>query len=309
MSRLSLPAIAAISLAFVACDPSAKAKDGEGPSARSAQLSGEWESCSASTHCAGDLRCFENMCRATSVSALGDYYWALGNRLSAEGEIDGALEAFNSAVGQYKAGGAKSPPAALLCDQGRAMARGAADGDLAEQAAQVLHRCMLAVPVSSPLRARALRGLAVLADTGLDPNALAGDTTAPKYMTGDAKKKTSSVDTVQLSVSSDQTHNKKSFTGWMAKLQTPDTLALLRPCWQQHNEATKAESLVVTLEFRSKYYEGEFASQDRYVLSVGAAPAGVGSACVHGVVKTLLEEFSARGSWKANMTLTLAPQG
>lgn len=309
MSRLSLCAIAAMTLAITACDPSAKAKEGEGVTARSAQLSAEWESCAASTQCAGDLRCFENMCRsATKVSTLGDYYWALGNRLSNEGELEGSLDAFNRAIGTYKAGGIEPAPAALLCDHGRALARAATDPDLAEQAAQTLHRCLLAVPPSSSLRARALRGLAVLADAGLDETKLAGKSAATKYMTGDALKKAASVDLVKLTVTSDQTHNKASFTEWMATLQSSETLALLKPCWKLHNEATQADALTVTLEFRSRYYEGEFASQDRYVLSVGTAPAGAGPMCVHTVVKELLDEFSGRGSWKSNLTLMLAPE-
>ena len=251
------------------------------------------------------------MCRSpTKVSTLGDYYWTLGNHLLALGELDPALDAFNRAAGQYQAEGAKAPPAALLCDQGQALAMGREDPDRAEQAAQVLHRCLLAVPPSSSLRTAALKGLAVLSDAGLDEMKLAPKQAATKYMTGDAVKKSVGIDLVELAVTSDENYaSKKSFASWMELMQAPAALEALKPCWQAHNDATNEDKLSVTLELKSKYIQGEFADQDRYALTIGAAPGGAGAACVHAAVTAMAGEYrGGSGSWKANFTYQLAPR-
>ena len=74
----------AVVAAFAGCDSRAKASDPQGGRAES--KSKEYESCGASMHCQDDLRCFDNVCRRTARSAVGDYFAALGTQLRAKGE-------------------------------------------------------------------------------------------------------------------------------------------------------------------------------------------------------------------------------
>ena len=75
----------------VGCDSRAKASD---PNAvRPDQKSKEYESCGASLHCQDDLRCFDNACRRTARSAVGDYFAALGARLRGAGDLEASIDA------------------------------------------------------------------------------------------------------------------------------------------------------------------------------------------------------------------------
>src|SRR5574338_199662 len=81
-------ALAIISALF-ACDSRAKASDPEG--GRADSKSKEYESCGASVDCAEGLRCFQQMCRRTARSTVGDYFAALGNQLRVQGLADLAM--------------------------------------------------------------------------------------------------------------------------------------------------------------------------------------------------------------------------
>src|SRR5262245_52896402 len=91
-----------------ACDSRAKASDPL--TSRVESKSKEYESCGASMHCQDDLRCFDQTCRRTARSAVGDYYAALGTQLRTRGELAGAVDAFNKALGHYDSEKIALPP-------------------------------------------------------------------------------------------------------------------------------------------------------------------------------------------------------
>jgi len=66
--------VLALAASAVACDSRAKASDPS--SVRSDQKSKELESCSTSSQCQDNLRCFDNTCKRTARSTVGDYYAA-----------------------------------------------------------------------------------------------------------------------------------------------------------------------------------------------------------------------------------------
>src|SRR5690348_15064612 len=170
--------LAACALA-IGCDSRAKASD---PAARDQKSSKEYESCAASVDCADGLRCFDHECRRTQRSTVGDYFAALGAHLRVKGDIEGAIDAYDRAVGHYDSEKVPLPPD-VDCAYGAALAAGKANKAHAELGARVLHRCVLAVPVGSDLRRRALADLATLNDMGLDPLALGRSNLADVYLT------------------------------------------------------------------------------------------------------------------------------
>src|SRR5687767_15467712 len=94
--------ILGIALALIgACDSRASATDPQGGT-RAEQKSKEYESCGATMHCQDELRCFDQVCRRPTRSAVGDYQAALGTAASARGEHDVAIRAFEAVVGHYE---------------------------------------------------------------------------------------------------------------------------------------------------------------------------------------------------------------
>ena len=90
--------------ALAACDTKATAGDpqtGTGP--RAEQKSREYESCGATLHCQENLRCFDNTCRRTTRSAVGDYYAAVAAAALRRGEAEPAIASYAQAINQYEA--------------------------------------------------------------------------------------------------------------------------------------------------------------------------------------------------------------
>src|SRR4051812_11248303 len=162
--RASIVALLAL---CAACDSKATASDPQA-TARPEQKSKEYESCGASMHCADELRCFDQTCRRTARSAVGDYFAALGSQARAKGDNEAAIAAYTSALGHYDSEHVPLPPD-IDCAYGGALAAAKTNRDHAELGARVLHRCLLAVPTASSLRVQALSELATLSDVGLDP--------------------------------------------------------------------------------------------------------------------------------------------
>src|SRR5262249_13707696 len=98
----------------------------------------EYESCSASAFCQDDLRCFEHVCRRTARSAVGDYYGALGGLLRAKGDLEGAVDAYNHALGHYDSEKIALPPD-VDCAYGAALVAAKRTKEHAELGARVLH--------------------------------------------------------------------------------------------------------------------------------------------------------------------------
>src|SRR5437763_1831548 len=121
MGRSSLLCVLA-ALALAGCDSRAKASD---PTAHGGEKSKEYESCSASSQCQDEheLRCFDHVCRRTTRSAVGDYFAALGSQKRAGGDVEGAIDAYNRALGHYDSGKIPLPPD-VDCQYGAALAAG-----------------------------------------------------------------------------------------------------------------------------------------------------------------------------------------
>ncbi|HET9627833.1 MAG TPA: hypothetical protein VFP84_41025, partial [Kofleriaceae bacterium] len=86
---------AAIACSFAGCDSRATASD---PAARAEMKSKEYETCGASAQCADELRCFDQVCRRTARSTVGDYFAALGAGARGKGELEAAVAAYAQAL-------------------------------------------------------------------------------------------------------------------------------------------------------------------------------------------------------------------
>lgn len=306
-AALAVAAFAAFA-AFAGCDSRAKASDPQGGRAES--KSKEYESCGASMHCQDDLRCFENTCRRSARSTVGDYYAALGNHLRAKGELAGAIDSFNKALGHYDSEKIALPPD-IDCSYGATLAAARAKKEHAELAARVLHRCVLAVPSGSALRDRALADLAQLTESGLDPLALGRTQLADVYLTRAPQKPAS--DKLSVTVTATPPVDKKTYALIPDRLAQPDLKAALVACWENYNQATRKDGMSVTIGVASKYYPSEYEDEPgRYAVKVDPAiamPAGPEASadqCVRAAVEPAIKGVSGiRDSFATKLTITV----
>jgi hypothetical protein len=292
-------------LLLAACDSRAKASD---PS-RADQKSKELESCSASSDCADNLRCFEHACRRTARSAVGDYFAALGAQLKRNGDIEGAIDAYNRALGHYDSEKIALPPD-VDCAYGAALAAGKAKKEHAELGARVLHRCMLAVPVGSRLRDQALADLATLSDTGLDPLALGKSTLADVYLTRAPQKP--ATDKLTVTVTPNPPPTGKSYQLIPEKLAEPDMRAALVACWDAYNAATHKDALAVSIGVKASYipseYEDEAGSFSTKLDPPVTMPAGADASadqCVRAAIEPAIKGLAIRDAFTTKLTITV----
>lgn len=305
-SRIVL-ALAIVSALF-ACDSRAKASDPEG--GRADSKSKEYESCGASIDCAEGLRCFRQVCRRTARSTVGDYFAALGNQLRGKGELNGAIEAYNRALGHYDSEKIAVPPD-VDCAYGGTLAAARAKKEQAELAARVLHRCVLAVPAGSALREQALADLAMLGESGLDPLALGRTQLADVYLTRAPQKP--ATDKLQVSVTPLPAVDKKTFPLIPARVMQPDLRAPLIACWEAYNQATHKNAMSVSIGVTSKYYPSEYEDEPgKYSMKIEdpvAMPAGPDASadqCVRATVEPVLKALSGvRDSFSTRLTITV----
>jgi hypothetical protein len=260
-----------LALAAIGCDPNAKAssKSGTAP-ARADQLSRELESCGASMQCADGLRCFDGVCRPQRASILGDYQAAVGARARADGDLDAAVKAYAEAMSLYATDQVEAP-IPLHCEYGNVLAAAAKNKATGELAARVLHRCLLGTPVGSSLRSRALYDLSGLADDGLDPALLARRDLADLYLTRGAEKPAPTA--MKLTVIPDAKVKAKGYLAAAALLGGEESRKIFEPCWQPYATAHPNLSSVVVLPLKSRFQQGEYEEDDRYI--VGLDPAGL----------------------------------
>jgi len=300
-------AAASCLFALSGCDPTARANGGQGVD--EAQISAEHESCSSSLDCTSGLRCLDGVCTNTARSVLGDYQGAAGDLALVNGDVDSAIEHYRAGVNQYEAEEKLKPPPALYCSLGNALTMARADAQLAEEAARVLHRCLLGAPAGSSLRAKALAHLAVLEEVGLDPIYLARTEPADRYLTKEARAP--SADTLTVSASSDYRREKRTHTGWLAVIKSDAVKAKLIPCWEAHYKETRKEELTVSLPFKYSYRLDDYDDFDRATLIITDHTGGGPSAkCIADVLKPLADEFSRKGeetTWKAKITIVIKP--
>jgi hypothetical protein len=302
--------------AAAACDPTAKTQAKGSVAPNGDRGSKELESCARSADCAGDLRCFDGICRSTQQSVLGEYNAAVGDRELAAGRLHDAAEAYALGISHYEK--EKLPtPAHLYCDQGAAVLRQPGiPVQQAELAARLLHRCLLASPAGSSLRHRALAELASLSDKGLDPMTLSRGETADQYLTGAAPEP--GADSLALEVAVDSRSRAasiKKVTDYLQK--APEVKAALATCWKASFEKSHVDELTVKVPVR---YGFDLDSNDDFdhawIRSAeSAAPSdpatAEATACVRQAVLPLVDALAHKmddeSRWDAALTFTLKP--
>ncbi|HEY1557951.1 MAG TPA: hypothetical protein VGF94_24145 [Kofleriaceae bacterium] len=299
MGRLAL-----LVLALAACDSRAKASD---PHAN--EKSKEYETCGATMHCAEDLRCFDHACRRQTRSAVGDYFAALGAQKRAAGDIEASIDAYNRALGHYDSEKIPLPPD-VDCAYGAALAAGKETKEHAELGARVLHRCILAVPVGSALRDRALADLATLADAGLDPLALGRTQLADVYLTRAATPET---DKLQVTVTASPQPAGKTYQGIPDAITAPPLKGALVACWQAYNAATHKDAMAVALPVKAAYIPSEYEDESGvYTLKVDPAatmppgPEASADQCVRAAVEPVIKDLkTVRDAFQTRLTIAV----
>lgn len=260
-------------------------------------------------HCAGELRCFNNMCRRITRSTVGDYYAALGASLRGKNELEAAIDAYNKALGHYDSEKIALPPD-VDCAYGAALAAAKETKEHAELAARVLHRCILAVPVGSSLRTMALAELANLTDAGLDPLALGRTQLADVYLTGEPSRP--STDKLQVTVTANPPVDKKTFPMLTDRLVQPDLKTSLIACWDAYNAAAKKDEMSVTIGVRWSYTPSEYDDEaGRFSGKLDASPAGAtpdaaAEQCVRAAVEPAVKALNTvRDTFTTKLTITV----
>jgi hypothetical protein len=305
MGRL-LVSVLLVVPALAACDSRAKASD----PARAGEKSKEYESCGASSQCQDELRCFEHVCRRTTRSAVGDYFAALGLQRRAVGDIDGSIDAYNRALGHYDSEKIPLPPD-VDCAYGTALAAGKAKKETAELGARVLHRCILAVPVGSVLRDRALADLALLNDAGLDPLALGRTQLADVYLS--RAPAAPATDKLQVTVTASPAVTGKTYQAIPDLITGPEMKPALVSCWQTYNAASHKDAMAVAMSVKSSYIPSEYEDESGvYTLKIDppatmpAGPEQAADQCVRAAIEPAIKDLkTVRDSFQAKLTITV----
>jgi len=298
----------AVAFLAVGCDSRATASD---PAAgRAEQKSHEYESCSASVACQDDLRCFDHTCRRVARSTVGDYYAAAGALARGKGDLEGAIADYAQALGHYDAEKIALPPD-VDCAYGAALAAAKAKKEHAELGAKVLHRCVLAVPVGSRLREQALAELAGLADAGLDPVLLGANKLADLYLTkGPARPAT---DKLTVTVTPTPTPRGKSYEQIPDKVNEPDIHTALVACWEAYSNASKKDTLTVTIGLKSSYIASEYEDEPGSYVTKLEAPAALGAgspeaaadACVRQILEPAIKGLKITDAFATKLAVTI----
>lgn len=294
---------------LASCDPNAKASEREAPAPKGS-LSGPYESCGSTLDCRTGHLCTDQVCRPKERVVIGDFHAARGWVAFGAKDKKTAVEAFAEAVNQYKAAG-KEPPVDLFCAQGHVLTASRKNAEYAELAARVLHRCVNGTPTGGSLHERALRDLALLVESGLDPLAIAHPKPADMYMTKGPKRPSS--DAVKVTVTSDVRKKSTSHDAMVSQLEGMRDQFL--PCWTKYSEGSGNDAMAVTFRLKHRFVEGRFESQDGYKLAISSdtrppsdAALAVGHACVRAVLEPFVKGFKGgSGSWSGHVTIKLAP--
>lgn len=296
---------ALLSLA-TACDSKATASDPQSGAPRPEQKSKEYESCGASMHCADELRCFEQTCRRTARSTVGDFYASRGAQLRAKGDVEGAITAYTSALGHYDSEKVPLPPD-VDCAYGGALAAAKTNKDHAELGARVLHRCVLAVPSASPLREKALAELAGLADVGLDPLLLGGGKPADLYLTKGPVKPATDKLAVTVTATPQPAKSMAAISDAIGAQKSG-----LVACWETYNAASKKTDMTVNIDVKTGYIASEYDDvSGTWVVKLqpSTAPAGTPEAaadtCARSLVEPALKGAKLAESFTSKVTITV----
>lgn len=307
MIKLAIVAVVALALA-PACDGKATASD---PPAALAPVEkvAEYESCSTSRDCAAGLRCFDDTCRRSARSNVGDYYAAVGARQLADNKIDASVASYAQAVARYEADKLGIPPE-VDCGYGGALVAARANHDKAELGARVLHRCLMGTPAGSSLRERALATLAMLDEAGLEPAHLALDKPADVYLSRAPAAPTT--DKLKVTVTGEPAPSGQSFGLVTERATAADLHGALVACWQPWFDATKKQALVVGLPLKVKYQASQYDDEPgSYSLTLDPAPAGStpeasAAACIRGVLDPALATVKGlRDGFQTRLTIRI----
>lgn len=271
---------AAASAPLVACDTRATASNA-GDHVPVDRQSKELESCASTQQCAAGLRCFASICQRDARSTVGDYYATRGALATS---VDEAIDAYTEAQAAYEAEQVAAPPD-LDCAYGRALSRARGRKDLAERAARVLHRCLLAAPPGSALRGEALATLANLHAAGLDPKQLAKPALADLYLTREPARPPT--ENLAVTVTADPPQAGKTFPLVIERLTAADLRAAFVSCWEKHQSGGV---LTARLPFTVVYRPSEFDDEPGTYKITADAPAGAdaGATCIYGAAGPLL---------------------
>lgn len=307
LSSSAMRYLCLVALALAGCDTKATASDPQtgGGAPRAEQKSRELESCGATLHCGENLRCFDQVCRRTVRSAVGDYYAAVATAALERGEVDTAITQYVASINQYEA--EKVPggtPLEIDCAYGAALAAGKAKKENAELAARVLHRCVLAVPVGSQLRTRAFAQLATLEASGLDPMLLGGAKTADLYLTKAAAKPASDKLAVTVTATPEP---KKSFAAIKDKIASPEIRSALVACWDAAYAAAKTEAITATIGVKSAYVVGEYEDDPGVFVVKLDAPSSVdkNEACIRAAVDPAIKQTKMTDGFNTKLAITI----
>jgi hypothetical protein len=310
--------------ALAGCDTTARTASSGTEAPTGDRRSREHETCSRSADCAGDLRCFDGVCRRGRLSTMGDLYAAVGDRAISAGQAGQASEAYGQALSHYEQEKI-DPPASLLCSLGSALTgEPGADKQKLERAARLLHRCLNGSPAGSFLRSRALADLAGLMDHGLDPAVLNRKEPTDIYLSREARPAAAaaaaapSADSLQVSVKLEGRSRSGSYKKFISYLEkTPDLRTALTPCWKTHFEKTKKDSLAVSLplQYGHAWDEDETYMSSWIKVTDGATPTEPPVAEAENCARKALGPlFEAEGKklrdetrWQAVATFTVAP--
>jgi len=297
--------------AAVAAGCDARANTHAAP-ARADLKSKELESCAATMDCLDGLRCFEQVCRRTDRSVVGDFKAAIAQRAEASGDLEAALTAYADAIARYGSDNLKVP-VEIDCAYGRALIRGKANRERAELAARVLHRCLQATPVGSSLRAITLANLADLVELGLDPEHLASPNAADVFLSKSPAAPVTSKLTV--GVSAEPTPSGKSWAAVSARLGAADLRPAMVKCWETYYAATHTPQLAVSINIKAKFVADPDYPDDpesgRFTVQMDNASGATGpdaaaDACVRAAIEPVLKKAEGvREQFATRLTLTI----
>ncbi|CAN5887563.1 hypothetical protein BH11MYX2_BH11MYX2_30310 [soil metagenome] len=303
-----MKAALALLLLAVGCDAKATASD-PGSSARPENKSKEYESCGTTAHCADELRCFDNVCVRTERSVVGDYYAAVGRQAMGRGDAEAAATAYKQAEDSYE-NDKVSLPAAIDCEYGAALAAGRAKKDVAELGARVLHRCVLATPAASGLHHKAMGGLALLGEVGLDPALIAAPQLANAYLTKVPTGPSSDKVAVTVTANPAPAKSMALFEGVVAD---PATKTSLVACWDAYHKAAKKDAVGVTLTVKSGFYQNpDYDDEGRFIVKVDPAagipvgtPDAAADTCVRAVVEPAIKSLKIAENFTTKLTISV----
>jgi hypothetical protein len=288
------------------CDSRATASDpGAG---RADQKSREYESCAASVQCQDELRCFDQTCRRTARSTVGDYYAAAGALARSRGELEAAIAAYAQALGHYDAEKIALPPD-VDCAYGAALAAARRNKEHAELGARVLHRCALAVPAASRLREQALADLATLGDAGLDPVLLGAGKLADLYLTRSPARP--STDKLAITTTATPPPTAKSYQVIPDKLGQAEMRSGLVACWEAYNAATHKDALTVTIGLKTVFTPSDYEDEPGTFAvrfdpaAPGAGPDAAAEGCVRQVVEPAIKSLKLTDAFTTRLALTI----